>query len=72
MKLLTKDVSLAVSMSAICPSSEVDELTISLLTIFEQRGLTFDFLEAIIRQEIEETGKINIGTNPRSHSLIDV
>jgi neurofibromin 1 len=55
LELLTKDVSLAVSMSKICPSSEVDELTISLLTIFEQRGLTFDFLEAIIRQEIEET-----------------
>ncbi|KFA64319.1 hypothetical protein S40285_02937, partial [Stachybotrys chlorohalonatus IBT 40285] len=55
LELLTKDLSLAVSMSIMCPSTEVDELTICLLTIFEQRGLTFEFLEALIRQEIEET-----------------
>lgn len=43
-------------MSAICPASEVDELTICLLTVFEQRGLAFDLFEALIRQEIEQTG----------------
>jgi neurofibromin 1 len=43
-------------MSAICPASEVDELAICLLTIFEQRGLTFDLFEALIRYEIEQTG----------------
>lgn len=42
-------------MSAVCPSSEVDELSISLLTIFEHRGLIFELLGALIRQEIEET-----------------
>jgi neurofibromin 1 len=43
-------------MSAVCPSHEVDELTISLLNIFEARGASFELLEALIKQEIEETG----------------
>ena len=43
-------------MGAVCPSSEVDELTISLLTIFEHRGLSFRLLEALIKQEVESTG----------------
>lgn len=53
---MTKDLSLPVSMGMICPSSEVDELTVCLLTIFEQRGLTFSLLEALIKQEVEDTG----------------
>ncbi|GAB0132672.1 hypothetical protein EsDP_00001101 [Epichloe bromicola] len=57
-KLLTTDLSLSVSMSAICPASEVDELTICLLTVFEQRGLIFDLFEALIRQEIEQTATL--------------
>jgi hypothetical protein len=56
-KLITKDLSFSTSMSAICPSTEVDELTISLLTVFEQRGLIFDLFEALIRAEIEQTGE---------------
>lgn len=43
-------------MTAICPGHEVDELTISLLNIFETRGLSFVLLEALIKQEIEDTG----------------
>ena len=43
-------------MSAICPASEVDELTVCLLTIFEQRGLLFELFEALIRHEIGQTG----------------
>lgn len=54
-ELLTNDTSLAAAMSAVCPSSEVDELTISLLNIFETRGLSFVLLEALIKQEIEDT-----------------
>jgi neurofibromin 1 len=53
--LLTHDTHLAVAIAAVCPSSEVDELTISLLNIFEARGLAFDLMEALIKQEIEET-----------------
>jgi neurofibromin 1 len=55
-QLLTSDPSLAAAMSAVCPSHEVDELTISLLNIFEARGMSFVLLEALIKQEIEETG----------------
>ncbi|KAL6810242.1 hypothetical protein V8C40DRAFT_258827 [Trichoderma camerunense] len=55
LELLTKDVSLPASMSAICPSTEVDELTICLLTVFEQRGLIFELFEALIRAEIDQT-----------------
>lgn len=43
-------------MASVCPSHEVDELTISLLNIFEARGLSFVLLEALIKAEIEETG----------------
>ncbi|RYP71987.1 hypothetical protein DL771_004456 [Monosporascus sp. 5C6A] len=55
LELLTHDMSLAVAISSVCPSNEVDELTISLLNVFESRGLTFELIEALIRQEIEET-----------------
>ncbi|KAK7731831.1 Ras GTPase activating protein ira2, partial [Cytospora paraplurivora] len=53
--LMTTDTSLAAAISAVCPSSEVDEVTISLLNIFEARGLSFDLLETLIKQEIEDT-----------------
>ncbi|KAH6971880.1 hypothetical protein BKA56DRAFT_677938 [Ilyonectria sp. MPI-CAGE-AT-0026] len=55
LELLTSDLSLAMSMSVACPSTDVDELTICLLTVFEQRGLIFELLEALIKQEIEDT-----------------
>lgn len=55
-QLLTKDLSLAVSMSSICPGTEIDELTVCLLIVFEQRGRTFELLEALIKEEIEQTG----------------
>lgn len=58
--LLTADLSLAKAMAAVCPSHEVDELTISLLNIFEARGQSFVLLEALIKQEIEETGRFLI------------
>ena len=53
--IITNDTSLATAMAAMCPSSEVDELTISLLNIFESRGLGFELLEAVIKLEVEET-----------------
>ncbi|KAI1341677.1 GTPase [Xylariaceae sp. FL0016] len=55
LRLLTHDMTLAVAISSVCPSGEVEELTISLLNIFESRGLTFDLMEALIKQEIEDT-----------------
>jgi neurofibromin 1 len=56
--------SLAVTISTVCPSNEVDELTMSLLNIFESRGLTYQLLEALIKQEIEETGMISLENPP--------
>ncbi|KAI5862275.1 GTPase [Durotheca rogersii] len=55
LELLTHDMNLAVAISTVCPSGDVEELTISMLNIFESRGLTFDLMEALIKQEIEET-----------------
>jgi neurofibromin 1 len=43
-------------MTSVCPGHEVDELTISLLNIFETRGLSMVLFEALIKQEIEDTG----------------
>lgn len=34
----------------------MDEVAICLLTVFEQRGLTFELFEALIKQEVEDTG----------------
>lgn len=58
MKLLTKDSGLATAMASVCPSGETDELAVSLLSIYESRGLVFALFEALIKQEIEDTGLI--------------
>ncbi|KAI1472094.1 uncharacterized protein F4812DRAFT_416560 [Daldinia caldariorum] len=55
LELLTHDMNLAVAISTVCPSGEVEELTISMLYIFESRGRTFELMEALIKQEIEDT-----------------
>ncbi|KAI2626815.1 GTPase [Xylaria nigripes] len=55
LELLTQDMSLVVAIAAACPSSEVEELTVSLLNIFESRGMTFELMEALIKQEIDDT-----------------
>jgi neurofibromin 1 len=43
-----------------CPSTEVDELTISLLNIFDSRGLAFVLLKALIEHEVDETGILHL------------
>lgn len=48
---------LTVALCDACPSSEVDEMAISLLNIFDSRGLGFVLLEALIEHEVNETGK---------------
>ncbi|KAH8203248.1 hypothetical protein TruAng_002546 [Truncatella angustata] len=55
LSLLTHDTQLAVAIASVCPSGEVDELTISLLNIFESRGMAFELMEGLIKQEIEDT-----------------
>ncbi|KAJ8122779.1 hypothetical protein ONZ43_g1109 [Nemania bipapillata] len=55
LQLLTQDMSLVIAISTACPSGEVEELTVALLNIFESRGLAFELMEALIKQEIEDT-----------------
>lgn len=50
------DIALTIALCDACPSTEVDEMTISLLNIFDSRGLGFFLLEALIEHEVEETG----------------
>lgn len=59
-QIVTSDPGLAVAMAGVCPSHDVDELTISLLNIFEARGSTLDLLEALIKQEVEETSECHL------------
>lgn len=58
-------------MSSVCPSSEVDELTISLLNVFESRGMSFELFEALIKQEVEVTGKRRPPARSTQFSLTD-
>lgn len=53
--LLTNDMALTIALCDACPSTEVDEMTISLLNIFDSRGLGFVLLEALIEHEVDET-----------------
>ncbi|KAJ3578004.1 hypothetical protein NPX13_g2562 [Xylaria arbuscula] len=55
LQLLTQDMSLVIAISTACPSGEVEELTVALLNVFESRGLAFELMEALIKQEIEDT-----------------
>jgi neurofibromin 1 len=47
---------LTIALCDACPSTEVDELTISILNIFDSRGLGFVLLQALIEHEVTETG----------------
>ncbi|CCU74400.1 ras GTPase activator [Blumeria hordei DH14] len=55
LKLLLGDVASTIALCDACPSTEVDEMTISILNIFDSRGLGFDLLEALIEHEVDET-----------------
>ncbi|GAP90127.1 putative GTPase-activator protein for Ras-like [Rosellinia necatrix] len=57
LQLLTQDMGLVIAISSACPSHEVEELTVALLNIFESRGLAFELMEALIKQEVETTDK---------------
>lgn len=53
--VLVKDMALTVALCDACPSTEVDELAMSLLNIFGSRGLGFVLLEELIKNEVEKT-----------------
>lgn len=48
---------LTIALCDACPSNEVDELTMSLLNIFDSRGLGFILLEELIKHEVDNTGR---------------
>ncbi|KAA8565894.1 hypothetical protein EYC84_009705 [Monilinia fructicola] len=55
LELLVNDMTLTIALCDACPSTEVDEMTISLLNIFDSRGMGFALLEALIEHEVEAT-----------------
>jgi neurofibromin 1 len=58
LQVLLNDMSMTIAICDACPSSEVDELTVSLLNIYSSRGLGFDLLQALIEHEVEQTGML--------------
>lgn len=50
---------LTVALCDACPSTEVDELTMSLLNIFDSRGLGFVLLQELIRHEVDGAGELS-------------
>ena len=58
MQVLVNDMTLTIALCDACPSTEVDELTMSLLNIFDSRGLGFVLLQQLIKHEVEDTGKL--------------
>ncbi|KAI5797697.1 hypothetical protein EDC01DRAFT_36289 [Geopyxis carbonaria] len=53
--LLVNDLKFALALCDCCPSSEVDELTVALLNIFDSRGKGLMLLKELIKQEVENT-----------------
>jgi len=53
--LLVKDHKFAYALCDSCPSSEVDELAVALLNIFDSKGLGLTLLRELIEQEVKNT-----------------
>ncbi|KAF9579343.1 Ras GTPase activating protein ira2, partial [Lunasporangiospora selenospora] len=57
--IASPDLTLVLSLCQVCPVSEIDDLAIVLLHVFESRGLAMPLLKAIIMKEVRETGKLD-------------
>lgn len=55
--IASPDLNLVLSLCHVCPVSEIDDLAIVLLHVFESRGLAMPLLKAIIMKEVRETGE---------------
>lgn len=53
------DLQFALALCDSCPSSEVDEMSIALLNIFDSRGLGLTLLKELIEQEVANTGQFH-------------
>ncbi|KAG0221205.1 Ras GTPase activating protein ira2 [Mortierella sp. GBA43] len=55
--IASPDLTLVLSLCQVCPVTEIDDLAIVLLHVFESRGLAMPLLKAIIMKEVRETGE---------------
>lgn len=55
--LVNFDLDLALSLCAVCPSVEIDDVSNVLLSCFASRKKTMVLLKYVIEKEVEETGK---------------
>jgi neurofibromin 1 len=55
LELLVGDLDFTIALCDSCPSTEVDEMTIVLLNIFDSRGMGMDLLKALIENEVNNT-----------------
>ncbi|KAF9540942.1 Ras GTPase activating protein ira2 [Mortierella hygrophila] len=55
--IASPDLNLVLSLCHVCPVSEIDDLAVVLLHVFESRGLAMPLLKAIIMKEVRETGE---------------
>ncbi|KAF8979403.1 Ras GTPase activating protein ira2 [Entomortierella lignicola] len=55
--IASPDLTLVLSLCHVCPVSEIDDLAIVLLHVFDSRGLTMPLLKAIIMKEVRETSE---------------
>ncbi|KAF9922254.1 Ras GTPase activating protein ira2 [Linnemannia zychae] len=55
--IASPDLNLVLSLCHVCPVTEIDDLAIVLLHVFESRGLAMPLLKAIIMKEVRETGE---------------
>ncbi|KAF8943228.1 Ras GTPase activating protein ira2 [Haplosporangium gracile] len=55
--IASPDLNLVLSLCHVCPVSEIDDLAIVLLHVFESRGLAMPLLKAVIMKEVRETSE---------------
>jgi neurofibromin 1 len=54
---VSMDLNIALSLCDVCPASDIEDAANALLACFTSRGKTLDLLKAVIRKEVENTGK---------------
>jgi hypothetical protein len=54
--LVNFDLDLALSLCAVCPSADMDDVSNVLLSCFASRNKTMVLLKAVIEKEVENTG----------------
>ena len=49
-----------------CSSGNIDELALTLLNVFESRGMSFQLLKALIEHEVSITGEWQVFLKPKN------